>query len=433
MEIAKHTDSIILPNFIVRAHGPYHKLYLEKYIDFRDSKGGDDIKENLQRFTSLLEGYIRKHPDQWLWLHKRWKSTPVRTVLVLDDGRAGHLNQSLAVAGEIRKARMAEGYGADDTKIVTVDVEYKSALSRACLAAASRFSSWRCHGCMACMKACLDRKSYDALMRTYSDFVISCGSSLAPVNAYMSYENNAKNIVIMDPGFFPGLGRFHLAIIPKHDRPRKAKNVLRTTIAPNLTDEGAMAFAGERLKNRFNISGNNTVGLFVGGDTSHFCMTAPSIRRILDGVLGFCRRNGAELLVTTSRRTPSAVERVIKEALKDEPVCKMLVIASESNPGGTVNGILHLSSLVVVSAESISMVSEAISSGKRTIVFTLEKKRRGATKHERALAMLEREGHLSVGRPEDLPGLMEKARGNRSGRGELRDKQRIYDAVRRLI
>jgi mitochondrial fission protein ELM1 len=150
-------------------------------------------------------------------------------------------------------------------------------------------------------------------------------------------------------------------------------------------------------------------------------------------VLGFCRRNGAELLVTTSRRTPSAVERVIKEALKDEPVCKMLVIASESNPGGTVNGILHLSSLVVVSAESISMVSEAISSGKRTIVFTLEKKRRGATKHERALAMLEREGHLSVGRPEDLPGLMEKARGNRSGRGELRDKQRIYDAVRRLI
>ena len=53
-EIAKRTDSLILPNFIVRTRGPYHKLHLEEYIDFRKSSGGDDVKENLQKFMNIL-------------------------------------------------------------------------------------------------------------------------------------------------------------------------------------------------------------------------------------------------------------------------------------------------------------------------------------------------------------------------------------------
>ena len=33
----------------------------------------DKIKELSQRHMSYLEGFIRKHPEQWLWMHKRWK------------------------------------------------------------------------------------------------------------------------------------------------------------------------------------------------------------------------------------------------------------------------------------------------------------------------------------------------------------------------
>jgi KDO2-lipid IV(A) lauroyltransferase len=448
MEIAKHTDSIVLPNFIVRTHGPYHKLYLEEYIDFRNLTGPDDpsagsgsvlslpkddIKEGLQKFASLLEKYVRKYPDQWLWLHKRWKSTPLRTVLVLNDGKAGHLNQSLAVAKEIRRARMTQGYRPDDTAIVTLDVRYKNKFARLALALCSRFSSWRCHGCMACMRACLTGKSYRTLMETYSDFVVSCGSGLAPVNVYMSHENNATNIVIMHPGHFPGIKKFKLAVIPKHDAAPRARNVVRTTLAPNLTDEGAMALAGERLAGSVRLTRQDAVGLFVGGDNAEFALTAPAVKRALEEVIGFCRAKGAELLVTTSRRTSHAVEEVLKERLKDEALCKLLVIANESNPEWTVNGMLASSRLVVVSAESVSMVSEAISSGRCTIAFTLEKKTRGVTKHERMLHMLEREGHLAVSAPADLAHVMEKAWSAKAPPRELHNRQRIFDAVRRLI
>ena len=54
MQIAKRTDSLVMPNFIVRTKGPYQKIYLEDYIDFRSSSSQDDIKENLQKYMSVL-------------------------------------------------------------------------------------------------------------------------------------------------------------------------------------------------------------------------------------------------------------------------------------------------------------------------------------------------------------------------------------------
>ena len=40
---------------------------------------GDDEKDivtNTQLFTKITEDYVRRYPDQWLWIHKRWKTRP---------------------------------------------------------------------------------------------------------------------------------------------------------------------------------------------------------------------------------------------------------------------------------------------------------------------------------------------------------------------
>ncbi|MGC1292376.1 MAG: hypothetical protein WA855_13945, partial [Candidatus Acidiferrales bacterium] len=35
-----------------------------------------DICENTARCNKVIEDYVRAHPDQWLWVHKRWKNRP---------------------------------------------------------------------------------------------------------------------------------------------------------------------------------------------------------------------------------------------------------------------------------------------------------------------------------------------------------------------
>ncbi len=432
-EIAKHTDSIILPNFIVRTKGPFHKLYLEEYIDVRHSEGKEALAEGLQRYMSLLEKYIRMYPAQWLWLHKRWKSTSKRTVLVLNDGKAGHLNQSLAVARQIQRARATQNYGPEDTDILIVDVKYKGKFYRALLAFASIFASWRCHGRMSFMKTSLEKDSYEKLMKTYAEFIVSCGSSLAPVNIFMSKENNAKNVVVMDPRIPLGLKKFNFVIAPKHDNIKRGKNIITTTLAPNLVDIKTLEAAGERLKKSTSITTNNVIGLLIGGDNPEFTLSDNLLNRIVTDVLEICESNDAEMLVTTSRRTNKTQESIIKAALHKDPRCKLLVIANEDNPAWTLSGILALSNVAIVSGESISMISEAVSSGKPTVVFTLDKKKSAMTKHERALEDLVREGYISIARSGELVSLVGRALKDGSPAKRIDDTEKIYEAMRALI
>lgn len=432
-EIAKHTDSLILPNLIVRTGGPHHKLYLEGYIDFRENNGPDAIKENIQRFARLLEDYVRKYPDQWLWLHKRWKSTPVRTILVLNDGKAGHLNQSLAIAKSIQKARAAQKYQPDDTRIVTIDIKYKNNFARTALTACAAFSSWRCHGCMRCMKLCLTEETYDSLMKQYCDFVVSCGSSTAAVNVFMAKENNAKNVIVMKPGIAMWPGKFNLAIIPEHDNPPRRKNIVATAVAPNLIDEETLKSHGEKLNSRIGLKSDKVISLFIGGDNPEFELTKETMESVIDNLLKFSDSAGAELIATSSRRTSPEIENILKKGLQNNPRCKLLVIANDRNIDEAVGGMLALSKVAVVSSESISMISEAISSGKKVVVFRLTKTKEGLTKHEIVLKELEKGGYITVADSSDLSSALEKAFGDSSSSRELRDRQKIFEAVRRLI
>jgi KDO2-lipid IV(A) lauroyltransferase len=39
----------------------------------RDAKGRIDEQATMQVITSIIEGWVREHPEQWLWLHRRWR------------------------------------------------------------------------------------------------------------------------------------------------------------------------------------------------------------------------------------------------------------------------------------------------------------------------------------------------------------------------
>ena len=39
----------------------------------RDAEGKIDVAGTMQAITDVVEGWVREHPEQWLWLHRRWR------------------------------------------------------------------------------------------------------------------------------------------------------------------------------------------------------------------------------------------------------------------------------------------------------------------------------------------------------------------------
>jgi len=76
--IALRTDAAVVPGFTIwdEALGKY-RLRFDPAIEL--TRTGDleaDIIANTQKFTKVIEDYVRKYPDQWLWVHRRWKTRP---------------------------------------------------------------------------------------------------------------------------------------------------------------------------------------------------------------------------------------------------------------------------------------------------------------------------------------------------------------------
>ncbi|MGB8542207.1 MAG: lysophospholipid acyltransferase family protein [Candidatus Acidiferrales bacterium] len=76
--IALRTDAAVVPGFLSwdRERRKY-RLRFEPAVEL--SRTGDeeqDVRESTARFTRIIENYVRANPDQWLWVHKRWKTRP---------------------------------------------------------------------------------------------------------------------------------------------------------------------------------------------------------------------------------------------------------------------------------------------------------------------------------------------------------------------
>ncbi len=76
--IALHTDAAVVPAYIYwEAASRKYRLRYEPEIPLvRTGEEEADVRESTARFTRVIENYARQHPDQWLWVHKRWKTRP---------------------------------------------------------------------------------------------------------------------------------------------------------------------------------------------------------------------------------------------------------------------------------------------------------------------------------------------------------------------
>ncbi len=75
--MALKTGAAILPTFIIRQPDDSHRVIVEPPLDLK--RTGDrqqDFLINTQMFTEIIESYVRRYPEQWIWMHERWKKQP---------------------------------------------------------------------------------------------------------------------------------------------------------------------------------------------------------------------------------------------------------------------------------------------------------------------------------------------------------------------
>lgn len=74
--LAMASGAAVVPTFIVR-EGKKHRLIIGEEIAIKNTgnRAADQLA-NTALFTKIIEDFVRKHPEQWFWLHQRWKSRP---------------------------------------------------------------------------------------------------------------------------------------------------------------------------------------------------------------------------------------------------------------------------------------------------------------------------------------------------------------------
>lgn len=361
----------VLPVFCVRRQGPYHDIFIEPPLQL--VRTGDLEKDraiSTQKYLQILESYLTRYPSQWLWGHKRWKRTRTKRIMILSDGKTGHVKQSEALVKEII-AKGNEKKPLFEISVEKMEVRFRNRWSRRFFPYFALFFIPWAQGRLGWLRFFLTRESLESLERTNPDIVISSGASLVPLNLCLCRENLAQSAVLMKPAFPFNLFRYDLAIIPAHDKGILPRGSFRIQGALSGIDPEILEVSGKLLARSIPHPERVRAGLFLGGQTRDFKLSLSDVETLLRELERISEKWDGDYLITTSRRTPGAVTQFLRSHLGSYPRCQLCVIATEDPRPEVVPGMMALAEFLIVTEDSLSMISEALSSGKRVVVVKM--------------------------------------------------------------
>jgi mitochondrial fission protein ELM1 len=212
--------------------------------------------------------------------------------------------------------------------------------------------------------------------------IASGRQSIAPALAVRRASRRSTFIVqVQNPVIAPR--HFDLVVTPRHDGVR-GPNVMETRGALNRVTPALLANEADRLAPRLAHLPHPRIAVLVGGDNASYRLTPTVMGDAAEALALMARREGAALLVTPSRRTGRDNEAILRARLDGLP--------GEIWDGAGENpyfGYLGLADAIIVTADSVNMVSEAATTGKPVHVIALEG---GSAKFRAFHEGLERDG-----------------------------------------
>ncbi|MCM8771364.1 MAG: hypothetical protein NC936_05845, partial [Candidatus Omnitrophica bacterium] len=139
-----------------------------------------------KKINALIEDFIREHPEEYLWYYKRWKRSPQKSIIILNDGRESFLKKCEEKLKEIQLEHKDLQF---DIRII--NISFKNGVLRKLLDICALFSSAYCQGCMSCVRFCLAPNSYREFTHCYADMIIA-PRAIKSAAQFLSRENLAQ-------------------------------------------------------------------------------------------------------------------------------------------------------------------------------------------------------------------------------------------------
>lgn len=191
----------------------------------------------------------------------------------------------------------------------------------------------------------------DAIRAPLPELVIGCGGVAAAVGAALR-RGGRPVVQVQHPRMDPR--RFDVVVVNRHDE-LTGPNVVVTRTALHRVTPVRLAEAAQQWAAQFAHLKRPLVAVLVGGSNGRFRLDVPVARELAAQLASMMQCDGVGVAVTPSRRTDPAVTRVLSEALT--PLEGYVWDGSGDNP---YFGILALADAIIVTIDSVSMVSEAV-------------------------------------------------------------------------
>ncbi len=202
----------------------------------------------------------------------------------------------------------------------------------------------------------------------WPDLVICSGRGAEAVCFWLRKQNPKLRIVFVGTPW-SRLSQFDLVIATPQYRLPHAANILHNTLPLHDATPAKLAAEAARWEERLRHLPRPYTAVLVGGSSGPYLFTPDSAARLGRAVTQLAEAHGGSLLVTTSARTGQAAADALSAAIAVPHVFYRWQGPEADNP---FHAFLGLSGSIVVTADSVSMLSEACATGKPVHLFDIE-------------------------------------------------------------
>ena len=279
----------------------------------------------------------------------------MKRALIISDAKPGHFNQSIALCKHL---------GMD---YELIEIAYKSRAHKACSYLFDRLGLYT-------------QSLFSKFPKpTSPDLIISTGSTSYYANKLLARKFNTPNVAILYPQGYR-LDFSHI-LCPAYDHPPKRENIIELPLnlcaaEPTFFKEKAAEFQTKHSAQK------KAIAIIIGGHNAVSEIDPETIRQQLEQI--FQQTENMERWVTTSRRTPKAIEAIIESMSFD------FALINSRDSYNPIPAFIQLCDRLVVTSDSASMISECASFGSASVEILMNRQLKSPNKFEELISGLEK-------------------------------------------